>query len=238
MAQQEELSVLLEGLQHKDNYTYRHNIGVAIVAAMLAKWLDFPEHERRLITLGGLLHDIGKLQISEHLLLKPGALSEDEYNSIKNHALYGYNILKKDTMYENVVCLMALEHHEREDGSGYPDKKTAKDIHPFSKIIAIADVFHAMTSHRVYRSGQALYTVLQHLRDEGFGRMEPTYVATFIQKLMELAVGQVVELSNGMVGKIAFVSPANPLHPLVQIQDDLVDLSKTKLHITRLVAND
>lgn len=93
LAREEKLSILLVGMHDKDDYTYRHNIGVAIVASMLARWLKYSEEEIELITLGGLLHDIGKLHVSDYVLTKPGALTNEEYKAIQMHTTFGYDIL-------------------------------------------------------------------------------------------------------------------------------------------------
>ncbi|MCL7747601.1 HD-GYP domain-containing protein [Halalkalibacter alkaliphilus] len=237
LAREERLATLLEGLFDKDNYTYRHNIGVSVVASMLANWLHFSEEDRKKITLGGLLHDIGKLELSDGVLTKPGRLSNEEFAEIKMHPTYGYELLKIGSIYSEDICLMALEHHEREDGTGYPYQKGANEIHPFSKVIAIADVFHAMTSDRVYRKGHSLYAVLKHIKDESFGKLEPTYAAMFVTKFMELSIGQYAELSNGEVAEIVFIFPQDPINPLVRLHDELIELGKTNLYITKLIAS-
>ncbi|MFC0561119.1 HD-GYP domain-containing protein [Halalkalibacter alkalisediminis] len=238
LAQEQKLSILLEGILGKDDYTYRHNIGVAILSSMLARWLRFSEGEIQFITLGGLLHDVGKLYIDDYILTKPGKLTTEEYEAIKEHALFGYQILCNHSMYSKEICLMALEHHEREDGSGYPDQKTADEIHRYSKIIAIADVFHAMTSDRVYRKGMALYDVLRQMKEEAFGKLEPTYVSTFIQKLMELSIGNKAILSNGRVAEVVFIFADEPFNPLVRLDQELVDLRKSEWHIQQLLSID
>ncbi|WP_088104426.1 HD-GYP domain-containing protein [Halalkalibacter urbisdiaboli] len=96
-------------------------------------------------------YDIGKVKVVEDVLTKPGALTEEEYRQIQMHTVYGYQLLKEEGSFSEDICLMALEHHEREDGTGYPYKKTADQMNRYSKIIAVADVFHAMTSDRVYQ---------------------------------------------------------------------------------------
>lgn len=236
LAQEQRLSILLEGILGKDDYTYRHNIGVAILSSMLARWLRFSEKEVQLITLGGLLHDIGKLYVDDYILTKPGKLTKEEYDAMKEHALFGYNILREHSIYTEEVCLMALEHHEREDGSGYPDQKKKPDIHHYSKIIAIADIFHAMTSDRVYRKGMALYDVLKQLKEDSFGKLDPLYVSTFIQKLMELSIGNKAILNNGSAAEVIFVFGDEPFNPLVRVNEELIDLRKSDLYINQLLS--
>ncbi|WP_144448590.1 HD-GYP domain-containing protein [Halalkalibacter nanhaiisediminis] len=235
LAKEHRLTILLNGMQGKDDYTYRHNIGVAIVASLLAKWLKMTEEEIHLITLGGLLHDIGKLRIDDHILMKPGALTKEEYEHMQMHAIYGYEILTNDGRFSEGICLMALEHHEREDGSGYPDGKTAETVHPYSKIIAIADVFHAMISDRVYRKGFALYDVLKQIKNDAFRKLEPTHVGLFIKRFMEMAIGNYAELNNGLHVEIVFVFEDDPINPLVRFHKELIDLRRSKLYIKKLI---
>ncbi|GAE33606.1 HD-GYP domain-containing protein [Halalkalibacter akibai] len=235
LAQEQRLSLLLEGILGKDDYTYRHNIGVAILSSMLARWLHFSESDIQLVTLGGLLHDIGKIQVDDYILTKPGRLTKEEYEAIQQHPSYGYQILKEHSTYSEVIRLMALEHHEREDGSGYPHQKMADDIHPFSKIIAVADVFHAMTSDRVYRRGHALYDVLKQMKEDAFGKLEPSYVYTFIQKLMELSIGNQAILSNGQIVEVVFIYPDEPFNPLVRCNEQLIDLRSSELKMKQLL---
>jgi HD-GYP domain-containing protein (c-di-GMP phosphodiesterase class II) len=100
---------------------------------MLARWLHFSEKEIQRITLGGLLHDVGKLYFDDFLLTKPGRLTVEEYEEIQQHAFLGYKLLKEHTVYGEEICLMALEQHEREDGTGYPNEKKPRTFTDFRK---------------------------------------------------------------------------------------------------------
>lgn len=226
-----DLSTLMEGLQSKDDYTFRHNIGVSVLASMLAKWMKLSESEIRLVSMGGLLHDIGKLEIPDEILHKRGPLTRSEFEIVKKHPVWGYEILKKSGIYSEEICLMALEHHEREDGRGYPDGKTRDEISFYGKLIAIVDVFHAMTSDRVYRAGQPIHEVLQQLKEDAFGVLEPKMTHVFIQRIMEMSIGCQVVLSNGTIGRIVYINPHDPTSPIVKVDNDLIDLSKSDLSI-------
>lgn len=226
-----ELCTLLNGLKSKDDYTYRHNIGVAVLASLLSRWLGFSEEEVNLISLGGLLHDIGKIQIPDKILNKKGRLTEEEYETVKKHTIYGYEILKNSNIYPEIIATMALEHHERNDGKGYPYGKKENEIHEYSKIIAIADVFHAMTSDRVYRRGIPINQVLKQMRSDSFGMLDPKMTSIFIMKIMEMSIGNTVLLSNGAVGKIVFIFRNDPVHPLIRTGDKVIDLRSSNLQI-------
>ncbi|WP_216831272.1 HD-GYP domain-containing protein [Alkalihalobacterium elongatum] len=231
-----DLATLMNGILSKDDYTYRHNIGVSVLAALLAKWLGFSPEEIKTISLGGLLHDIGKLNIPDEILLKQGPLTNEEYDEIKNHPLYGYEILNKSGHFGQEICLMALEHHERENGKGYPYGKNADEVHLYSKIIAIADIFHAMTSDRVYRNQIALYEVLKQMKTEAFGKLDPKMTYIFIQRIMEMSIGNQVYLNDGSIGQIVFVYHDDPINPVINLDGELKDLRYSPLYIVSFVS--
>ncbi|WP_100405753.1 HD-GYP domain-containing protein [Bacillus solitudinis] len=222
MSEEKHLAGLMHDLQVKDDYTYRHNIGVSIISSMLAKWLNLTDEEINQVTLGGLVHDIGKARIDKNLLTKPGALSNEEYSAIKLHTILGYEFLKEDGSFSKEVCLMALEHHERGDGTGYPHQKKASQISYYSKIIAIADVFHAMTSDRVYRKGLSFYDVLREMKNDSFGRLDPLMIQVFIRKLMNMSIGNRAELNNGLIVEILFIPQEDPINPLVRSHKEFI----------------
>ncbi|MFV8826555.1 HD-GYP domain-containing protein [Alkalihalobacterium sp. APHAB7] len=231
-----DLSTLMNGILSKDDYTYRHNIGVSVLASLLAKWLGYSQEEINIISLGGLLHDIGKLNVPDDVLQKEGPLSNKEYETIKKHPVYGCDILKKCGHFSDEICLMALEHHEREDGKGYPYGKAANEIHRYSKIIAIADIFHAMTSDRVYRGQIALYEVLKQMKSEAFGKLDPKMTYLFIQRIMEMSIGNHVFLNDHSTGEIVFIHHDDPINPVINIAGELVDLRYSQQFIVSFVS--
>ncbi|MDE5416226.1 HD-GYP domain-containing protein [Alkalihalobacterium chitinilyticum] len=231
-----DLSTLMNGILCKDDYTYRHNIGVSVLASLLAKWLGYSQDEINTISLGGLLHDIGKLDIPDEVLLKKGPLTNQEYETIKRHPVYGYDILKKSGHFSDEICLMALEHHEREDGKGYPYGRAANEIHRYSKIIAIADIFHAMTSDRVYRGQVALYEVLKQMKSEAFGKLDPKMTYLFIQRIMEMSIGNQVYLDDRSIGEIVFIHHDDPINPVINIAGELIDLRYSQRYIVSFVS--
>ncbi|BCJ86016.1 HD-GYP domain-containing protein [Effusibacillus dendaii] len=223
---------LLAELQSKDDYTYRHNIAVGVIATLIGKWLNLDEPDLSHLTLAATLHDIGKVKIPLEIFNKPGRLTDIEYRLIKKHAQYGYNILKNSKGIPHRVALVALQHHEREDGGGYPAGLTGEHIDTFSKIVAVADVFHAMTSKRTYHEARPFYQVISEMREGGFGQLDGTITLTFIQKIMEQMVGEYVTLTNGRQAKVILINQYDPANPLVQVGNQFIDLSKdTAVHI-------
>lgn len=211
-----------------DEYTFRHSVNTAALAVMLGRWLDFSERSLRLLCYSGLLHDIGKSKISLEILNKKGPLTPKEYEKMKNHSKFGYEIVKKIPYIDNRVSLAVLMHHEREDGSGYPLKLTGSSIHTFGKIIAIVDVFDAMTSNRVYRSKISPLNVLKVIKEESFSKLDPVYCNIFITNMLDYYIGDDVVLSNSKIGKIIKMDINNITCPLVKVDSTFYDLSKNK----------
>lgn len=136
---------------HHDYATFTHSANVAFYVGMLASELGFANETVKEITIGGLLHDLGKLQIAETILSKPGKLDDAEFRQIRLHPVLGFRKLASRLDLSEGQLMMVYQHHERLDGRGYPVALTADDIHPWAKMCAVVDVFEALTSHRPYR---------------------------------------------------------------------------------------
>ncbi|WP_081389813.1 HD-GYP domain-containing protein [Paenibacillus odorifer] len=217
---------VLAALQSKDDYTYRHNVAVGILSTLLGKWLKLKPEDLSMLTIAATLHDIGKMRIPDELLTRPGPLTAEEYQLMKKHTTYGYEMIRDTIGTNHLQALVALQHHERMDGSGYPFGVLGNRITDFSKIVAVADVFHAMTSDRFYRKASPLYEVLLQMEESVFGKLDPYICRVFINKLMQSMIGNEVELTDGRTGKIIMILATDPLRPLVNIDDDFIDLSK------------
>lgn len=217
---------VLAALQSKDDYTYRHNVAVGILSTLLGKWLKLKPEDLSMLTIAATLHDIGKMRIPDELLTRPGPLTAEEYQLMKKHTTYGYEMIRDTIGTNHLQALVALQHHERMDGSGYPFGVLGNRITDFSKIVAVADVFHAMTSDRFYRKASPLYEVLLQMEENVFGKLDPYICRVFINKLMQSMIGNEVELTDGRTGKIIMILATDPLRPLVNIDDDFIDLSK------------
>jgi len=227
---------LLSNLQAKDDYTYRHNIGVGVLATLLGKWLGLRSKELSELSTAATLHDVGKMLIPLEVLNKPGKLTPEEYELIKKHTLFGYEMLSQTKGAAPIEATVALQHHERQDGSGYPYGIKAADINLYSKIVAVADVYHAMSSRRAYHEPAPFYAILNRMMNNGFGEFDPKIVRVFIDKIMQMAVGNDVLLSDDRRGTIVLVHPGDPLRPLVQVGNEFIDLrSELSLHITQVI---
>lgn len=217
---------LFASLQAKDDYLYRHNIAVGIISTLIGKWLNLERVELLQLTTAATLHDIGKMRIPIEILNKPGKLTPEEFEVMKKHTIYGYEMIKKTVGIGNRQALVALQHHERLDGSGYPFGIRNEKIDLFGRIVAVADVFHAMTSKRVYHEPFTFYETLREMNNDSFGLLDPKIVQKFIEKIMQRLIGNDVILSDGRKGTIVMIKPHDPMYPLVRVEEDFLDLSE------------
>ncbi|MBB3113272.1 HD-GYP domain-containing protein (c-di-GMP phosphodiesterase class II) [Paenibacillus phyllosphaerae] len=226
---------MLRFLHDKDEYTYRHTFAVGVIASMIGRWLGIRGQELIRLSMSASVHDIGKSLVASEILLKPGRLTAEEFDAMKEHAKIGYRLLKDEAV-DEVIALVALQHHEREDGTGYPDGVRAEQIHLFSKIVAVADVFHAMTSNRVYKAALPYYEVMTLMWEGKLGSFQRNILNLFIKHIMELHIGKSVVLNDGSPGKIVYVSSSAPLQPLVSRYGVLIDLRlEQELNIREMV---
>ncbi len=209
-------------------YNSYHAISVGIISSALAKWYGLNQAERMQIALAGALHDIGIIRIPNNITTIKGALSVEEYDEVKKHTLYGYQILKETRGINDGVLLAVLQHHERIDGSGYPFQLKNEKIHLYAKIIAVADVFHAMISKRSYREEYSPYKAIDLIMYDSFGKLDPILVRLFTNNMTKYTNGTKVILSNGHEGFIVFVDSKHPTRPWVKVGDSIINLEKEK----------
>ncbi len=215
---------LLLMLNSQDDYTYQHSVQVGMLSYYIARWLGWTEEETVRAGKAGFLHDVGKCRIAEAILNKPSRLDDEEFKEIQNHPQYGYEILTR-SFNDSGVALAALQHHERIDGTGYPQGLSGEQIHPMAKIVAVADVYSAMISSRVYSEKKDLLFVLRELYELSFKELDPDVTHTFIRHMVPNFIGKRVELSNGEFGTIVMSNPTDFFRPLVHVGDQFIDLS-------------
>ncbi|MCR5508845.1 MAG: HD-GYP domain-containing protein [Lachnospiraceae bacterium] len=217
---------MLHNMRQYDDLTYAHCINVSLICNVFAKWLKLPPSEVDKLTLCGLLHDIGKLAIPDNIIRKPDKLTADEYNIIKTHTLQGYNILKG---YDNVsddIKESALMHHERCDGTGYPLGLTGDKINKYAKVVAIADVYDAMTAARVYRGPLCPFKVIGIFETDGLNKYDSKFIMVFLEHIASTYIKNRVRLNNGMEGEVVFMNKNALSRPMVQCRNRFIDLSK------------
>jgi len=216
---------MLHNMRQYDDFTYMHSMNVSLVSNVFGKWLGMRDEEIDILTLGGLLHDIGKLKIPDNIIRKPDKLSPVEYNIIKTHSMQGYNILKDKNIDDNVKQC-ALMHHERCDGSGYPLGLTSEKINSYAKIIAISDVYDAMTAARIYRGPLCPFKVIGIFESEGLQKYDSHYLLTFLEHVTTTFMNNRVRLNNGMEGDVIFMNRNQYSRPMLQCGDRFIDLSR------------
>lgn len=218
----------IEKLRNADEYTYMHSINVSLYSMMLAKWLKLPKVKIKEVLQAGLMHDIGKIDVPPDILNKSSRLLPDEFNEIKKHSTYGYDIASTlDNVNENIK-LGILMHHEREDGSGYPLGIKGQSINLISKIIAIADVFDAMTSDRVYKKKTSPFEAFNEFQLKMINLFDTKAILVFLKNIAVYYMGTKVVLNNGSIGEVIYINPHEISNPIIRVNSDIVDLSREK----------
>ena len=218
---------LISNMHNYDDETFAHSMNVALICNLFAKWVHLSEDEITTATLCGLLHDIGKLTIPESILRKPGKLTDAEYKRIKDHARAGYEILRKNNM-DPHICNAALMHHERCDGCGYPLHLKGPQIDPFAKIVAIADVYDATTSPRVYRGPMCPFEVIRMFEQDGLQKYDPAYIMTILENIVNTYLLETVRLSDGKEGQVIYINKDHLARPTIKIENGYLDLSANR----------
>jgi putative nucleotidyltransferase with HDIG domain len=209
-----------------DEYTYAHSLNVALLCSLLGSWLNLDESNIKRLTSCGLLHDIGKSKIPREILNKPEALTPAEFEEIKKHPTLGYKILEKNIAISKDVALGVLMHHEREDGSGYPLGLESSQISYYAKILAVVDVYDAMTSNRVYKKRQPPFDVLELYESEYLTKCDTGIMLTFLKHISSYYVGNIVKLNDGTEGEIIYINQNRISKPLVRLSNSsVVDIS-------------
>lgn len=210
---------MMMGIRNLDDATYVHSMNVALICNLFAHWLKYDEKETQNLTLAGLLHDIGKMMIPPSIIKKPGKLTDEEYRIIQEHPTLGYNILKEQNI-DPRIAKAALQHHERCDGTGYPARLSLNEIEPFAKIVAIADVYDALTANRVYRGPICPLEVIGIFQTEGLTIYDPGFLMTFLDQIMYSYLNYTVKLSTGETGRIIMMQRNSLDKPVIALEGD------------------
>ena len=226
---------MIHSLKAIDDLTYTHSMNVALVASIIGQWLHLSQEDVRTITLCGLLHDIGKIIITDDILYKPGKLTDEEFEIMKSHVNLGYDILKEKNIDARVkeACLL---HHEKCNGTGYPFGIESDKIPVYAKIIAVADIYDAMTSNRAYRGAVCPFTVIRMMEQECFSTLDPSITLPFLRNVVTSYLHTNVKLSDGTIGEVMLVNEMNLSRPTIACDGKFIDLSKARdLTITAII---
>lgn len=217
----------IQNLRDYDDATYVHSVNVALICALFASWLKLSPKETKIAMMCGLLHDVGKVMVPEDILNKPEKLSELEFVRVKSHPMDGARVLKLKKVDGHIVNA-ALQHHEHCDGSGYPQGLKSRQIDPYAKLVAIADVFEGMTAARVYREPICPFTVIEQFEEEGLSKYEVEFLLPFLEHIGGIYIQNRVRLSNGMEGNIVFLNKEKISRPIVQCGKSFINLMEHK----------
>lgn len=217
-------------MKEKDDYLFTHSVNVSLLCILIGRWLKCDADTVKELGLAGLLHDIGKVYIDNETLNKPGKLTDKEFEEIKKHTLWGYNLLSQNELVSRDVANAALMHHERADGSGYP-AGTKGYTNFYASAVAVADIFDAITSDHTYSGKRTLYAAAEILWQESFGKLDPRITKVFYDRISSFYVGNKVLLSNGEEGVVIYINPSQPTKPIIKAGDKFHNLA-TDMSIT------
>ena len=227
----------LRYINQGDDATVSHCLNVGILCCLFGLWLNWSSETISLLVLAGVCHDIGKKQVPFEILYKPGRLTNEEFDEVKKHTVYGYKLLKAPNIPREVKHA-ALMHHEKADGSGYPLGKTMDSINLYAAIVAICDVYEAMTSDRIYRARVSPFDVIQQFERGEFGALREDYLCTFTQKVAEVFLNNTVLLNDDRECVVKEINKHDLAHPIICCSktNELIDLSKDKsVHIINVI---
>lgn len=221
----------------EEELTYAHGLNVALTCKIFAKWMGLTEKETEELCLCGFLYDVGKFMIPSDILWKPSKLVRMEYDLVKTHAYHGYYLLSHYSRNVSDHILNAtLQHHERADGSGYPQGITGNEMDPYARIMAILDVYEAMTSSRPYRSPKCPYQVIQIFEETGLQQFDVQFIQLFLKHVVDELIGNRVLLNDGSSWEVMMNNANTYSRPVLSRDGEILDLSKNReLYITGII---
>lgn len=213
---QKDFVFALSQLRSVDDYTYQHSVNVGVLALIIGIDLSLDKDQLRHLGTGAILHDIGKIMISEDLIKKPSKLTIAEFSEVKKHTLYGYEILMQTNIAEEAAQI-ALHHHEKYDGTGYCWGLRNTNIPLFARIVAVADVYDAMSNDRVYKRRtlpDQVFREITHLGDKHF---DAHIMETFAKHINIYPTGTGIVLNSGHRGIVLHQNKLYPESPIVRV---------------------
>lgn len=223
-----DIVISLSDIRSIDDYTFEHSLNVCILAIMAGIGLGYNKPKLIELATGALLHDVGKLKIPLPILNKPGKLTNEEFEIIKKHTVYGYEMVRGNPAISAVSSYITLCHHERCNGSGYPLGLKAQNIHQAAKIVAVADVFDALTTNRVYRRKMKYHEAIEYIVSLIGTQFDEAVVHQFIQCVAVYPVGTGILLNTGEKGIVVRVNKSFPSRPVIRIIFDADGCRKEK----------
>lgn len=227
-------SVLFRG--SGDDCIYRHGVNVAALSALIGKWIGYDEEKINLLIYSALLHDFGITKLSKELQKKPDLEIQNDCDEVKEHVRLGYQAIETLACLNRSVLCGVLMHHERCDGSGYPLGLKNEKIHPFAKIIAIADEIDVLNSNEELKEQKGAFHVLKEIKEKSLNLLDYKYSRLFLEHISNFYIGEEVLLNNGDVAKILQMNVDDIESPLLLKDGDFINLKTEKnIHIKELV---
>ncbi len=208
-----------------DEYFISHCTNVALLNGLMGKWLNLPDKDIETLTLGGLLHDVGKTKIPSYILNAPRKLTPEEFEIVKMHSQFSYEMLCDNPNVSESVAGIARWHHEKMNGQGYPDGLLGENIPLFARITSVSDVYDALVSKRCYKDAVTPFEVLDMLNESKFSDLDFSLVKVLLDNLPDELVGKTVFLSNGAIGKVKFINKNFLRYPIVDVQGEIISTS-------------
>lgn len=208
--------ISLARIKSKDDYTYLHSLAVSALMMALAKKMRLGHDEVLIAGLGGLMHDVGKIHIPLSILMKPGSLTEEEFDIIRGHPEAGHKILSREGGFHEGVLEISLHHHEKVDGSGYPHRLKAPEISELARMAAVCDVYDAITSDRPYKSGWRPGSAIRKMAEWSKGHFDQKIFHTFVKTVGIYPIGSLVKLKGGHLALVVDQHDTNLLTPKVK----------------------
>jgi HD-GYP domain-containing protein (c-di-GMP phosphodiesterase class II) len=220
----------LHSFSIKQEYIYHHAISVGILSGMLAKKMGYTKGQYLQSALAGCVANAGMARISPRLINKTADLTEEELKEIRNHPISSLKMVQNSPLLKAEGKLGVFQHHERLDGSGYPLGEKGKRIHTNAMIIAISDVYHALTTDRSYRKKRSPFQALEVIRVDHFGQFDMGVINALFSLIADLPIGTKVKLSNGKTGELLFKKPSALTRPLIKVilTNEIIDLEKNR----------
>jgi len=220
------------------DYLYSHSVNVSILSANLGFALGYNKSEVIDLCACSLIHDIGMLKISKQIIDKPSKLSEEEFAEIKRHPVYGLAFLLKIKDSPKITADVVYQHHENKDGTGYPEGKKGDEISEFAKIVAISEVFEAMTHPRPYRTERIIpFAAVKMMIQEDEAKFDQKMLKAFLNYITFYPINSFVALNNNEIGRVIRINNLSPMRPIVEIVFDglgnhlkkpkIIDLTKS-----------
>lgn len=215
-----------------DDYTYSHSLNVGILSAVIGTVLRLGKQELFELTMGAVLHDIGKMFVDKQILNKPSSLTSEEFDHIKQHSELGFNFILNDNQIAESSKIAILQHHEAFDGTGYPKGVIGKEIDLFARVICVADSYDALTSDRPYRKAMLPTDAIEYIMSEYGTKFDPDIVNATIKKIAPYPLGTCLRLSNGIDAIVIKNYEYAILRPMVRVLNSdpevIIDLANDR----------